>query len=250
MPLMDTDSPLSLSDALEEQGLDFGVRSGYTGTSSTAPKLIRASLWSDPGSGAQRSLKSSAQADGAGPQSGLLSVRVRYYRGDASGPFEEIVNLSGTSAVAMAETNLRFVESIEGLTVGSNAVAVGNVDLMSAVNGSGSVLARINAGENRTFFAHHFVPSGKKLSLLSVSVGIKGAVSGGRLLTRFQNPMISNSTELDVGDTPRAVGNGVHVIVPYQAPIVLNGPGLLTLWAHPDVATAATWYASLSFFDR
>lgn len=239
--------------SLDAQGLDFGVRYGYAGTSSTAPALMRASLWSDPGAGGERSIKSSSVHDGAGNGSGLLKVRITYYNHDGSGPFKEEVTLNGTGAVAFGSangSNVRFIEQIEGIEVGNNSVAVGNVDVFENNNGTGNVMARINTGENRTFYGHHFVPAGKKCFILSVSVGIKGLLTGGRLLTRFKNVLASNPVELDVGDTPRAPGNGMTAERAYAAPVVVAGPGLVTLWAHPDAGTAATWYAALSFFDR
>ena len=233
----------------EKAGLVGGHREAYVGTSSTAVAQARASLWADRGSGGQCSLKSSNNQDGAAGNQGALSVRVTYYRGDGSGPYTENVNLNGTSGVNMVETSLRFVENIEVLTVGTNGANMGNVDVMSSTGGAGSVLGRINTGENRTLWALHWVPPGVTMHLLSVRCGIQGGTVG-RVMGRFQNLFDSAAANVDKFFGLRVAGNQNGVEHAFATPVRLSGPGLFVLWVRADDSTASTWFPGFTFFDQ
>lgn len=231
-----------------------GVREGYLTTTSTATSLVRASLWSDPGNGAQRSVVSSSTADAAAG-TGARTIRVVYYRSDGTGPFTEDKTMNGTTGVAFTETDLRFVERMEVLTVGSNGAPVGNVDVVANNDGTGAVLGRLNVGENTTLWAQHWVPPGAVMNITDVVAGVRstggaGTGSSGRVMCRQQALLTANSAVRDVifGMHLQQDTSTTSVVVP-QSPIRVAGPTMVTLWVRADSSSSSQWFVGFSFYD-
>lgn len=232
-----------------------GLREAYLTTTSTTSTQARSSTWADPGNGGQRSVKSSSNNDGAGTNTGALSIRVTYYRSDGSGPFVEDIDLNGTTAVAFVETDLRFVEHVEVLTVGSNGAAIGNIDIFANSNGTGSVLGRINAGENRTYYAHHWIPAGKTMYVSDIigglrSTGALGSGSNGRLFARLQRLLTANAVNQDVIFGLRRERDAQDVMVHFDTPVRVEGPGLLVLWVRADGTASTEWFVGVNFYEE
>lgn len=237
-----------------DSALYHGIREGYVTSTSTATAIVRASLWADPGDGGQRSIKSSSNGD-ASAGSGVRTVRVTYYRSDGSGPFIEDKTLTGTTALAFTETDLRFVERIEALTVGGNGASVGNIDICTNNNGTGTVLGRINAGENSTYWAHHWIPPGKVMNLTSIfvasrSTGILGAGSNGRVVARKQALLTANAAVTDVIFGVRVTRDGSTTLLLQQdVPVRVEGPCMFFLWKRADGTESTEWFVGFSFYD-
>lgn len=251
---VDADGSLAVVSRGVDPSLVNGVREGYITSTSTATSLVRASLWADPGGGAQRSVVSSSASD-TSAGTGVRTIRVTYYRSDGSGPFTEDKTMNGTTGVAFTETDLRFVERVETITVGSNGAPVGNIDVVANNNGTGTVLGRLNTGENVTLWAQHWIPPGAVMNVTSIwagnrSTGILGSGSSGRAMARRQALLTANAGVVDVvfGMHLQQDSRSLPVIDP-QAPIRVEGPTMFTLWVRADGTGSTQWFAGFSFYD-
>jgi hypothetical protein len=94
---------------------------------------------------------------------GVQTLRIEYL--DASGNEQtEDVTMNGTTGVALVETNVRFVNDMYALTVGSNGVAEGDIDIYLQ-SASTTIYNMIYAGGNKSLVPHRMVPLAKTLIL-------------------------------------------------------------------------------------
>lgn len=96
---------------------------------------------------------------------GIRTLMVHFL--DASGNSQvEIVTMNGTTPVPLVQTNVRFVQVIHAMTVGSNAVAEGVIDLRK-VGSPTTIYSMIDLGGNLSLVPHRMVPLGKILVVTS-----------------------------------------------------------------------------------
>jgi len=115
--------------------------------------------------GEQMSIVSDDNADNGATATGVLTIRMDYLDANGNEQIED-VTLNGTTPVTTTATDMRFVNDIYALTVGSNGVAEGNI----AVYKTGGAIATdlyqiIGAGGNKSLVPHRMVPAGKTLYL-------------------------------------------------------------------------------------
>ena len=97
--------------------------------------------------------------DNTPPGTGITSVTIEYL--DALGnPQVEVVIMDGTTPVSTVATDIRFVQSMEAATVGTNGTAVGNITIYR-VGSPTIVFNAIPAGGNSSLSAQKMVPAGK-----------------------------------------------------------------------------------------
>ena len=167
--------------AVVAQGSDM-----WNGAATTQPypvaageqlEIISTSVEDDPDKG------------GAVPGTGIHTVHVHYL--DASGdPQVETVNLNGTGAVALTETNVRFVQLVHTTVAGTAGAAVGTVTLYKQ-GAAATVYGHIAIGSNRTLSAMQMVPAGKTLYITdgfasgadkSVDIRLRATAVAGELI--------------------------------------------------------------------
>lgn len=225
-----------------------GHNGGYVGTSSTATVFVRASTWADPGSEGQVEFVSSSNQDGAAGNQGTLSLRFVYYDGNMNGPFTEDIDLNGTSAVSSVATNVRFLEKMYSLTVGSNGVNVGTITCRTPGGGS-TTLGTINAGEGTTFWAHHLVGAGRTCFIREINAGFTstGGMPSAQIIPRTFDVLTTDAFECPKGASlPVATGNGKTF---HFSTFVVPGPTLFVVRVRPDTSTSATTFVNISFYD-
>jgi hypothetical protein len=228
-----------------------GFSNGEIILASTTVTAVRATTYTEPTSGAQRSMASSSAAD-TSAGTGARTVRITYYTlsaGTVAGPFTEIITLNGTGNVNTVATNICYIEKLEVITVGSGGVNAGTITLFGATAGGGGTVWTIAVGANRTFSAHHYVPSSKTCSITTFNGGIKGADTSGFIL-RAKDPTNANSAELQINDLLRAPSSGNTPVRPYTAPLKVTGPSRITAFAVPDSSSSRTYYASFDFYEE
>jgi len=117
--------------------------------------------------GEQMTVISDDNADNGATATGVLTVRLHYL--DASGVEQtEDVILNGTTGVNTAATDIRFINDMYVLTVGSNGVAEGNITVYKQGGSIGNDLYNLIAlGGNKSLVPHRMVPFGKTLYLQS-----------------------------------------------------------------------------------
>jgi len=116
-----------------------------------------------PTAGEQMTFISENDADNGATATGVLTLRMEYLNANGDEMYEDIT-MNGTTPVNTSATDIRFINDIYSLTVGSNGVAEGNIRVMSQANNA-LVYNMIHQGGNKSLVPHRMVPNGKKLIL-------------------------------------------------------------------------------------
>lgn len=227
--------------------------SSTSGSNATAHGLITTNVVADvmktayieQSTGARRSLVSSSASDTAGG-TGARNVTIVYYDNTMGGPFNETVITSGTAAVNTVATNIRFIESMIVNNAGSFGSAIGTLSLKVSTGGAGANIGSIAAGDNQTFWAHHYIATGKMMSLTSMTLSA-GASSGALFRYFFRNPLVTDNAPF-VRESLR-VANSDTLVKQFVPNVNLTGPGRFVVQVTPD-ANGVTWYATIGYFDQ
>jgi hypothetical protein len=141
----------------------FGEREGmsnvdnediWTGTANLIPY--------PPAAGVQAEVVSSSVNDTAAG-TGIQQIEVHYIKSDGT-EAEEDVTLNGTTGVPLAETNLRYCQSIHAKAVGTGLSAAGDITVYLQGDAS-TVYEIIKAGDSRSLSSDRMIPYGKTLFL-------------------------------------------------------------------------------------
>lgn len=222
----------------------YGTCAGYIGTSATTTVTIRASAYTPPGNNAQRSIKSSNVNDTAAG-TGARSVKITYYDASMNGPFTETITLNGTTGVNTVSTTIAFIEKMEVATVGAGGGNAGTLTLTTSTGGAGSTIGTIMIGDNRTFWAHHYVAAGKTCYVY-IYRGASSVTVGAAFLNTL-SPIDATVCQQNPSGTLR---HGTSTIaVDFAVPIPVVGPALIFLNEKPDAATASTAFGSFDFIE-
>ena len=124
--------------------------------------------------GEQMTFISSSTADNGATATGVLTVKMHYL--DATGAEQvETITMNGTTGVNSVATDIRFVQDIYALTVGSNGVAEGNITCYKTGGAIATDLYQfIVLGGNKSLVPHRMVPLGKTLILKGWSASEAG----------------------------------------------------------------------------
>lgn len=142
----------------------------WTGTATTIPI--------PPSAGQQMQIVStSANDDGSPVSTGILTLDIHYI--DANGlEKEESITMNGVTPVLTVATNIRFVQDIHTLTVGTNLAAVGTISI-SPAGIPATVYSTITPGMNRALNSARMVPVNKVLIIRTFNAS-GGAAAGGK----------------------------------------------------------------------
>lgn len=111
--------------------------------------------------GEQMTFISESNADNGATATGVLTLRMEYLD-DTGAEQTEDITMNGTTGVNTTATNIRFINDIYTLTVGTNGVAEGNIRVYKT-GSAGLVYNMIAVGGNKSIVPHRMVPLGKKL---------------------------------------------------------------------------------------
>ncbi len=115
--------------------------------------------------GEQMTIISDSNADNGATATGVLTVRI-HYLDDTGAEQTEDKTLNGTTGVNTTATDIRFVNDMYALTVGSNGVAEGNIAIYKTGDTIPNTLYNmIGKGGNKSLVPHRMVPLGKTLYL-------------------------------------------------------------------------------------
>jgi len=118
-----------------------------------------------PDVGEQMTIVSENDADNGATATGVLTVEIHYLDGSGNEQ-EETITLDGTTPVDTIATDIRFINDLYTLTVGSNGVAEGHIKIYSKAD-AGLVYNMIHEGGNKSLVISRMVPLGKKCILHS-----------------------------------------------------------------------------------
>lgn len=222
---------------------------GQVNTAATTEVVVRSTAYNEPAVQAQRSIASANTADTAAG-TGARQIRITYLDNLGDGPFFETVTLNGTTPVNTIATNIRFVEKLEVVSVGSAGVNAGIITLFFGLAGAGGVIGTIAAGTNTTAWAHHYVPAGKASNITGLSCGHNGTVVGsGALFRLFAQGLADNSPDRQISDFVRLYGQSSTFSRIYQSPIRVFGPARVTVRVTPESTSALIYRTALDFFQ-
>ena len=222
-----------------------GRSQGYTLTSAVSGKAIRATNYFPQGINAQRSIKSTSPND-TSDGTGARTVTINYLN-TSFVLKSETITLNGTTAVATANSDIAFIESMVVASVGSAGGNVGTINFFTDNVGVGSIWGSIAAGDNQTFWAHHYVPAGVTCYILGMSAGAT-VVAGQTNLNRSGNPLVSTNPQLQIGATIVHAGGGTSNYN-FAAPLSIVGPDLVWLVEHPVAPTVSTVVAGFEYIQ-
>lgn len=227
-------------------GVIIGRTTGYVGTSGTTALAIRATAYTPQGANAQRSVKSSSASDSSA-STGARTILITYLTA-AFVQKTETVTMNGTTAVNTVATDIAYLEKMEVLTVGTQGGGnAGTISIYTQTNGGGSVWGSIATGDNQTFWAHHYVPTGKTCYLLTLTVNAT-SVAGGVTVQRSGDPSGVTQPQRNVAGTytHQSGGNTEHS---FRVPVPIPGPDLIWLVERPTANTASTSYGTFEFIE-
>lgn len=218
---------------------------GYVAAATlNTPTNVRATLYTQQSSAAQRSIVSSSVSD-TSAGIGAQTVTINYLNNSMSGLLSTTITLNGTTAVNTTATDIQFIESIVVTTCGSSLANVGTISLFSGIAGTGSAFASIVIGDNSTFYAHHYVPTGFNCYVMKHTGS--GTLSSGRTYMVQMGDPRTVSPILQVGDiiSHLAGGSEDH---DYDVPLVVPGPNLIVARENPNASTSGNFaYASFDW---
>lgn len=245
--------PVTTAPAAASTGIATGSVILGGGTANTL-NVIRATTYNEPAANAQRSLSSASASDTAAG-TGAQQVTITYFDATGAGPFTEVVTLNGVTAVATVASNICFIESIVVTRVGATGQNVGVITLFVNNAGGGGTIGTIGtgnlvtgAGDRRTLWAHHYVQSGKTVSLATYIVS---AVSGGsgtnaKFFLTEKAVLVAGAPEVVISDLLLTIGTITRTL---GIPIKSSGFKRVAAWGVPGVNNASLT-ASFDFSEQ
>jgi hypothetical protein len=237
-----------VTTALTGFGADFAF--GDVTLAALTQAVVRRTAYTEQSVNAQRSI-SSASANDTSAGTGARTVRITYLTATGTGPFTTTVTMNGTTCVATTATDIAFIEQMEVITVGSGATNAGIISLFVNAACGGGTIGTMAASNGQTFWAHHYVPSGKIANITGISVSHNGTTvgSGGVFLVKAQTLPIVNQAEVQVSDFVRLYGQSSTFARAYTSPVKITGPARLLLYVTPETASSTVYRGAIDFFE-
>lgn len=246
--LLTDDQGRLVTSALTGYGADFAF--GDIRTAALTRVLVRRTAYTEQTVNGQRSIASTSALDTAAG-TGARTIKIEYLDQTGAGPFSETLTLNGTTGVNTVATNICFIEQITVLTAGSTGSNAGVITLYTAINKGGSAIGTITETNNQTFWAHHYIPTGKTCNVTGISCGHSGTTVGsGALFTlNAKNLSVSTNIERQVSDFVRLYGQTSTFSRNYSSPIKVIGPARLQMYVTPETTSSTTYRGAFDFFE-
>lgn len=240
-------NPLIIAPANSLGSLNFGDVT----TNAVTTAAVRRTAYIEQTTNAQRSI-ASANVNDTAAGTGARTVRITYFTATGAGPFTETVTLNGTTYVNTVATDICFIEKIEVMTVGSTGSNVGILTLKATTAGGGATIGTINATDNQTFWAHHYVATGKTANITGLSVSHNGTTvgSGGVFSLRAIPIPVANQVDKQSSDFVRLYGQASTFARTYTSPIRIPGPARIVVYVTPETASSTVYRGAVDFYEQ
>jgi hypothetical protein len=248
--LMDGSVPVVMSSDQTAMAVSFTPANAITGVSKGTITLgggssglafaIRSTTYTEPTANAQRSM-SSANANDTAAGTGVRTVEIVYFTTTGTGPFSEVITMNGVTPVNTVATDIRFIEKMTALTVGSGGTNAGIITLFGAAGGGGGTVGTIGignviaaVGDKETLWGHHYTAAGFMVEFSASIGGIQagGAETSGKFYITQAHPLVANSVEIMVDDIILVVGTFERI---FNFHTVIEGFVRVTAYAIPLV---------------
>jgi hypothetical protein len=228
-----------------------GFSAGQISTAATTDVVIRQTAYTEQSSNSQRSFVSSSASDTAAGV-GARSVRITYYDADGVGPKYEDIATLGVTIQDTVNTDICYVEKMEVTSVGSTAYNVGTITLYAGTGGTGGAIGTIQVQQNKTWWAHHYVPPGTTVNITSMTIGNSGDTSGkaGRYRITKQDIPTTNEPEIAVSDIVRIPGGVTAFYRSFDTPIEVEGPARINLRVVPESGSGYEHFGAFSYYEE
>jgi hypothetical protein len=225
-----------------------GFSNGDVVLAALTTAAVRRTTFVEQAANAQRSF-SSASANDIAAGTGARTIQLTYYTATFTGPFTETITLNGTTAVNTVSTTICYVESIITQTVGSGLVNAGIITMFAAAAAGGGAIGTIGAGDNRTFWAHHYIATGKTCFVTGLTGSENNASNAGQFFLRAKTLGVANAAEIQISDYVRAL-NSATITRNYGTPLQVVGPARITAYVLTEGTPSITYRSSFDFYDQ
>jgi hypothetical protein len=242
---MDVDWAIPMGVPVGGATITTGRAQGYVNLSgSLANTAVRATTYTPQGGALSCSFVSTSANDNASG-SGGQTITINYL--DSSFVMHsESVTLNGTTPVNTVGGNYAYIENIQVTTVGSGQVNAGIIKIFTQPAGAGSVWGSIAAGDQNTFWAHHYVPTGVTCYITNFSAG-GTVVTGDTNLVHQQSLATPGAPTVQLGTAiVHPVGQWDH---DFQVPVALPGPDLVWVNEQATVGTPSKTVAGFEYIQ-
>lgn len=223
-----------------------GLSAGDVALSSATTSAIRRTAYTEQAANFVGSIISSNAADAAAG-TGARTVQIYWVSLDGLSSGVETATLNGTTSVPLVTATKCFIERMEVATAGSGGVPAGTITLRNAAV---ATVGTIAAGDNSTFWAHHYVVSGKTCNITSAFHGNNSTVSGGTSLAIIRSrPFGANTVEEQVSDFIGVGGAMNPFSRNYGSVIQITGPARVVMYVTSTSATSITYRGSFDYYD-
>jgi hypothetical protein len=218
-------------------GVTFASRVAAYGAAATAGTRtqVTATAFTPPTTTGQRSIKSTNAADVYSTGAGAWSVQLNYLNSSFQQQ-SEVVQLNGTTAVNTVGTDILYIESMVVQQAGADGANVGTIQLMTGINGGGTVIGGINSSDNQTFWGHHYVNGTQTCYLLSINGGATLASGYSYLVAQTLGSANTVGQQVSIPVVHLA---GLSNDYDIQVPVAIAGPALITVWECPTTSNAS-----------
>lgn len=227
---------------------------GKVDTSVGGEQIIEHTVYTEMTGNFKLSLSSVSGTDTvAAGGTGARLVKVTWYDVTGSGPFTETVQLSGTTAVPLTASTTCYIEKMEVLTVGSYGTNKGTISLKIGATGAGATVGSILGNHGKTYWAHHYIPSGTTCfitGMYGAHFNNTSAGSGGTYFIRYKDFSRTDSANVQLTDYLNAYGQSSAPVRVYGTPIRVTGPARLSMYVFPDGALTETFVGSFDFYEQ
>lgn len=245
--LVDTSGRLIIAPA--GTGVTNGFSYGEITTTAVTNVPLRKTTYTEQTTNAQRSV-SSASANDTSAGTGARTIKITYYDQTGAGPSTETLTLNGTTTVNTVSTTICYIEKIEVLTVGSTGSNVGIITLFAATAGGGGAIGTIAATDNKTLWAHHYVPTGKTCYITGLTGNNNNSSNNILLSLRARDLSVATSAELLISDTLSEGGGTAQTERAYGTPIKVAGPARIILYGAPGGTPSIISRGSFDFYEQ
>lgn len=222
---------------------------GDVALSSVTTVAIRRTAYTEQSANFTGSVSSNNAADSAAG-AGMRTARITWMDSTGVTVGTEDVAFNGTTPVNLVTATKCFIDKIEGLTWGANGTNTGIISLFTGAAGAGTVVGTIAATDNRTFWAHHYVQSGKIGNVTSVFHGNNSTVSGGTSVAVLRKrTIVANSGEVQISDFIRISGAVNSLPRNYGSVVQVVGPARIAMYVTTSSSASIVYTGSFDSYD-
>jgi hypothetical protein len=246
---VDANGDISVTVSPIPSSATSGLAKGYITTTATTNVPVRATTYTEQTTNFTGSVVSGNVADAAAG-TGARTLTITFIDQTGATLGTENATLNGTTAVNLVTTTKCFIEKIVVTSVGSGGSNVGIITLFTGAGGAGTNVGSIAVGDNQTFWAQHYVVSGKTCHVISASGLNNNSVAGNASIFSIFEQTIPVGTNVDLQLSDWFTGDQDFQVQRAYSSLLVPGPARILLFALPGGTTSLKNLGSFEFWDQ